>query len=366
MVLTGLGESWRSKMSSSTLVAWLGEQREVRALGVGRRPERMRPPGPDREATRGSVLGRGDRGGHDVAPSAIGGSRSTRFSFASLVSSATIARPLRVSARPSGLPSSAGSSQTSSALATGSPTTSSPTRAIDCGLVAEQVEAPVRSDLEVAEVLAVGRQLDRGVPDRERDEDVIAILGRPAGAGLERGLGAEPRRLVALRPEFDEGGRVLLLGDQEVAVLHERGALALRALGIDPRIVERMAVGDLEGDPGRDRASLPVEQLDARRVLLEDQDPPGAVGADGLDLRVVARDQRALDVGQVDGLPDVGAGVIRGQVDPGRDRGPVAERDEGHVAAGLAPQADAGDLLQRHVLGPQDRQRRLVVASLGQ
>ena len=47
-------------------------------------------------------------------------------------------------------------------------------------------------------------------------------------------------------------------------------------------------------------------------------------------------------------------------------RGPVAERDKGHVAAGLPPQADTGDLLQRHVLGPQDRERRLVVASLGQ
>ena len=175
-----------------------GEQREVRALGVGRRPERMRAPGSDGEATRRSVLGRGDRGGHDVAPSAIGGSRSTRFSFACLVSSATIARPLRVSARPSGLPSSCGQLPDLVRPGHGIADDQFPDPGDRLRLVAEQVEAPVRSDLEVAEVLAVGRQLDRRVPDGERDEDVIAIVGRPARAGLERGL--RSRTPTARRP----------------------------------------------------------------------------------------------------------------------------------------------------------------------
>ncbi len=274
------------------------------------------------------------------------------------MSSATIARPLRVRASPSGLPSSVGSSQTSSARGDGIADDQLTDPGDRLRLVAEQVEAPVGADLEVAEVLAVGRQLDRWIPDGERDEDAIAVIGRPARPGLECRLRAEPGRLVALGTEFDEGRRVLLLGDQEVAVLHERRALALRALGIDPRFVERVTLGDLEGDPGRDRAPLPVQELDPRWVLLEDQDPAGAIGADRLDLRIVARDQRSLDVGQVDGLPDIGAGVIGRELDPGCDGGPVAERDEGHVTAGLPPQTDTGNLLQRHVLGPQDRKRR--------
>ena len=112
--------------------------------------------------------------------------------------------------------------------------------------------------------------------------------------------------------------------------------------------------------------ACPVEQFDPRRVLLEDQDPAGAIGADGLDLRIVARDQRTLDVGQVDRLPDIGRRHRPWEVDPGRDRGPIAECDQRHVTPGLAPETDTGDLLQRHVLGPQYRQRRLVVASLGQ
>ena len=120
--------------------------------------------------------------------------------------------------------------------------------------------------------------------------------------------------------------------------------------------------GDLERDPGGDRARFPVEQLDPRRRLLEDQDPAGAIGAHGLDLRIVARDQRTLDVGQVDGLPDIGARVVGRELDPGRDRGPIPERHHRHVAPGLAPEADTGDLLQRHVLGAQHRKSPLVAS----
>ena len=114
------------------------------------------------------------------------------------------------------------------------------------------------------------------------------------------------------------------------------------------------------------RARRPVEQLDPRWRLLEDQDPPGAVGADGLHLRVVARDERSLDVGEVDGLPDVRAAVVIGQFDPCGERGPVAECDQCHVAAGLATEADPGDFLERHVLGAKDFELRPDLARLGQ
>ena len=188
---------------------------------------------------------------------AIGGSSSTRFSFAFFVSSATIARPLRVSARPSGLPSSSGQlpDLVGARHRIADDELADPGDRL--GLVAQQVEVAVRADLQVAEVLADGRQLDRRVPDRERHEHVIALVGRPPGAALERGRRPEPGRLVARRPELDERRRVLLLGDQQMAVLHERRALTLRALGVDPRVVERMPLGDLEGDPGGHACARP-------------------------------------------------------------------------------------------------------------
>ena len=185
MVWTGSGESWRVEEQQLDARGVLGEEREVDAVGVGRGAERMRAAAfrtVKRRAGACSVVAIGD--GHDVAPSAIGGSRSTRFSFASFVSSATIARPLRVRARPSGLPSSCGRSQTSSARATLIADDQLPDPGDRLGLVAQQVEPPVRPDLEVAEVLAGRRQLDGRIPDGERDEDVVALVGRPAGAAL--------------------------------------------------------------------------------------------------------------------------------------------------------------------------------------
>ena len=84
----------------------LGEQREVGPIGVRCRTQRVRSAGLRGEPPVRRGPGRRHRGCHDVAASAIGGSSSTRFAFAVFVSSATIARPFRVRASPSGLPSS--------------------------------------------------------------------------------------------------------------------------------------------------------------------------------------------------------------------------------------------------------------------
>ena len=174
--------------------------------------------------------------------------------------------------------------------------------------------------------------------------------------------GTEAPGRLALRAELDERGRVLLLRDQEVAIRHECRALALRSLGVHPGVVEWMPLRDLESDPRDDLRRVPVEELDARRRLLEDQDPPGAIGAHGLDLRILARDLRPFDLGQVDGLPDVRALVVGRELDPRGDRRPIPERHHGHIATGLTPETDPGDLLQRHVLGAQHRKFPLVAS----
>ena len=97
---------------------------------------------------------------------------------------------------------------------------------------------------------------------------------------------ADAARLVAARaghvvePTLEAAGRADILQlratrrrlpqRRDDVSLAERGALALRALGVDPRIVEGVTLGYLEGDPGRDPAARPVEQLDPGGLLLED------------------------------------------------------------------------------------------------
>ena len=133
----------------------LREEREVRALGVGRRAERMRAPGSDGEAAARWPCSAGAIGRrHDVAASAIGGSSSTRFSLRLLrverddrPAVAGQGEALRLAVERRELPDlvGAGDAVADDQLA-------------DPGdrlrLVAQQVEPAVRADLEVAEVLA--------------------------------------------------------------------------------------------------------------------------------------------------------------------------------------------------------------------
>src|SRR5207247_9949484 len=121
----------------------------------------------------------------------------------------------------------------------------------------------------------VGLERDRRHPHREGHEDAIALVRRPGGAALEGRPRSEPGRRLTLRPELDEGRRVLLLGDQQMAILHERRALALRALGVDPRVMERVPVRYLGGDPGDDPGAGPGEQLDPWARLLGADGPRG-------------------------------------------------------------------------------------------
>src|SRR4029079_2835954 len=88
--------------------------------------------------------------------------------------------------------------------------------------------------------------------------------------------------------------------------------------------------------------------------LLEQQDPAGSIGADGLDLGIVAREARALDAPQVDALPIQGRRVVARLDEPGGRRRPIAQRDEGQLATRASPEADARDLTKRHILDAID------------
>src|SRR5688572_14490100 len=85
-----------------------------------------------------------------------------------------------------------------------------------CGLIAEQIEVRIRTDLQITEVSAgLLQQLVR-LPDCERHKPILALFDRPPGASRKGTAATQTTRLRTWRTELDQYCRFLLFRDKKV------------------------------------------------------------------------------------------------------------------------------------------------------
>src|SRR5262245_305880 len=104
------------------------------------------------------------------------------------------------------------------------------------GLVTEQIEAAIRTYLEITEVSAGFGQCLVGKPDCESNEAVAAFSNRPPLAVRQCAAADQAPRPRMWRAKLNERRRLLLLGDEQMPAGQEHHSFAPRPLRVGPRL----------------------------------------------------------------------------------------------------------------------------------